>query len=127
MPADIERLQPGLYLLRWYGEVTFEQIANSQRIGLQYVAQDQVKNYILVADISAATKVPNDLRRYQSLFREDQTQYIHIVGANRAMAFAANTIRRFTGRLNHMRFYQTLDEALDEARQLLQIESPSSP
>lgn len=116
MPIETTRVEAGVYLNRWIGHITLDDILASEREGERLITPDE-KRIVLVNDLSAATRLPLDLKALRRI-AELNPQIIALLVVN------APALVRMAGEAQaklvswRVEFFDSLDVALERARSL---------
>lgn len=117
MPIKTKRIESGIYLNRWIGAVTMEDILQSEQDGMKNLGPDE-PCVVLVNDFSEVTRVPLDAKALRRMV-ENNPQVIGLLIVN------APALLRMVGEAQAksvswiVEFFDTLDIAYERARALL--------
>lgn len=117
MPIETTRIENGIYLNRWVGAVTMEDVLQSEQNGAKNLRSDEPR-VVLVNDLSEVKKVPLDIRALRRVV-ENNPQVIALLIVN------APALLRMVGEAQAksvswiVEFFDALDEAYERARGLL--------
>jgi hypothetical protein len=117
MPIEITHVESGVYLNRWIGHVTLDDVQQSEQEGVKLLRPDEPQ-VVLVNDLSDVTKLPLDLKALRRVV-EKNPQVIALLVVN------APPIVRLAGEAQaktvtwHIEFFDALDAAYERARALL--------
>ncbi len=121
MPIETTRIQTGLFLNRWLGDVTLDEIIESEKNGLQMLQPDE-KQVVLVNDLSAANRFPTDIRALRRIADTNpQIMALLVVDAPSMIRMVGEAQAKNLSWI--VEFYETLDEALARGRVLLNTDS----
>ncbi len=117
MPVEITRIESGLYLNRWHGQVTLAEVMQAEQDGLHMLQPDETR-VVLVNDLSAASKFPMDIKALRRIAATNP----HIVAL---LVVDAPSVIRMVGEAQAkslswiVEFHDTLDTALARGREIL--------
>ncbi|MCU0499612.1 MAG: hypothetical protein MUF87_19860 [Anaerolineae bacterium] len=118
MPVEASRIEHGIYLSRWVGDLGYEELRQGQLDGLALVKADGITQYVLIIDMLQLGKLLQDVRTMRQIVQSDpHLEHVIVVGVSPALSFLATTLQRLTGRFRDLQFCKTLDEAIQIARQ----------
>ena len=118
MPIETERLESGLYLNRWQGDITLDEIHASETQGAALMQQHGEEKVVLVNDLTDIRKVPMDLKALRRVV-ENNPQVVALLVVN------APSMMQMYGQAQAQTvpwiidFFDTMDEALSRGRDLL--------
>lgn len=118
MPIETERLDTGLYLNRWQGDITLAEIHTSEAQGAALMQQHGENKVVLVNDLTDIGKVPLDLKALRRVV-ENNPQVIALLLVNAPsmmQMFAQAQAQTVTWIID---FFDTMDEAVNRGRDLL--------
>jgi hypothetical protein len=117
MPIETTRIENGIYLNRWIGAVTMEDVLQSEQSGTQNLRPDEPR-VVLVNDLSEVSKVPLDTKALRRVV-ENNPQVIGLLIVN------APVLLRMVGEVQAksvswiVEFFDAMDAAYERARVLL--------
>jgi hypothetical protein len=117
MPIETTRIENGIYLNRWIGAVTMEDVLESEQNGTTNLRADEAR-VVLVNDLSEVKKVPLDTKALRRVV-ENNPQVIGLLIVN------APVLLRMAGEVQAksvswiVEFFDALDAAYERARGLL--------
>lgn len=117
MPIEIAQVEPGLYLNKWVGHVTMDEVLQSERQGAALMGADETR-VVLVNDLSDVTNLPMDLKALRRV-AESNPQVIALLVVN------APGIVRLVGEAQAktlswtVEFFNDVEGALERGRALL--------
>lgn len=117
MPIETTRIENGIYLNRWIGAVTLDDVLQSEQRGAKNLRTDEPR-VVLVNDLSEVTKVPMDAKALRRVV-ENNPQVIGLLIVDAPM------LLRMMGEVQAksvswiVEFFDALDAAYERARVLL--------
>lgn len=120
MPIETERLDHGLYLNRWQGDITLDEIRASEARGAGLMQQHGEAKVVLINDLTDIRKVPLDLKALRRVV-ENNPQVIALLIVN------APSMLQMYGQAQAQTvpwiidFFDTIDAAVSRGRDLLSI------
>jgi hypothetical protein len=117
MPIETTRIENGIYLNRWIGAVTMEDVLQSEQRGIKMIGADEPR-VVLVNDLSEVSKMPLDTKALRRVV-ENNPQVIGLLIVN------APVLLRMAGEAQAKKvswiveFFDVLDSAYARARVLL--------
>lgn len=123
MPVEITRIESGLYLNRWHGQVTLAEVMQAEQDGLQMLQPDETR-VVLVNDLSAASKFPMDIKALRRIAETNP----HVVAL---LVVDAPSMIRMVGEAQAkslswiVEFHDTLDTALTRGHEILSSPTPN--
>jgi hypothetical protein len=117
MPIEITHVESGVYLNRWIGHVTLDDIQQSELEGTKLLRSDEPQ-VVLVNDLSDVTKLPLDLKALRRVVEKNpQVIALLVVDAPPIVRLAGEAQARTV--TWYIEFFETLDAAYERARALL--------
>lgn len=120
MPVTLFYKEKGIYCSKWSGTVTFDEIFQTQSLGNAQVDEDGVSHYVLVLEFSEKPRLPIDIRQTGRLIAGDERMVaILMVAASDAMKLLGSTLTRVFKHVNPIEYFDTFEDALTRARELV--------
>ena len=117
MPIDTTRIQAGLFLNRWQGDVTMREVLESEKNGINMLQPDETR-VVLVNDLSAANRFPTDIRALRRIAETNpQLIALLVVDAPSMVRMVGEAQAKNLSLL--VEFYDTVEEALARGQDLL--------
>ena len=117
MPIDTTRIQTGLFLNRWQGDVTTSEVLESEKNGINMLQPDETR-VVLVNDLSAANRFPTDIRALRRIAETNPQLIALLVVDAPSMVRMVGEAQAKNLRLL-VEFYDTIDEAFERAKAIL--------
>ena len=118
MPIETTRLGHGLYLNRWLGAVTLDDIAQSAQAGGALMRAHGEARVVLVNDLADAERLPGDVRALRRIAADNpHVLALLVVSAPAVLRMVAEAQAAST--LWQVGFFETVDEACAHGRALL--------
>ncbi|RMG84939.1 MAG: hypothetical protein D6712_10365 [Chloroflexi bacterium] len=118
MTIDVERYQPHIYISRWRGVVTLEEVSQASQIRQQFADEDGNGNYVVILDAREVDEVPfhpKELGRKAMV--DDRLLKFIVVRAPFLLKLANDLITMQTS--IRTEFVDTFEEALERAQEIL--------
>jgi len=117
MPIETTRIENGIYLNRWIGAVTMEDVLQSEQNGIKNLRSDEPR-VVLVNDLSDVRKVPLDTKALRRVV-ENNPQVIGLLIVNAPMLLRMAGEAQAKSVSWTVEFFDALDAAYERARGLL--------
>lgn len=118
MPIETTRLGHGLYLNRWLGAVTLDDIAQSAAAGSALMQAHGEACVVLVNDLADAERLPGDVRALRRI-AADNPHVLALLVVNAPTMLKAVAETQAVSALWPVSFFETVDEACAHGRALL--------
>ena len=121
MPVTVTRLEPGIYRYQWLGLTKLEETKEALSEAVEQGKLHGDNPHVQIIDLSEVGRYPVDLRGLGEI-SEMQREYVRrvlVVAASPGAKLLGRTLTRIVPALRNMRFYETLDEALIAARDII--------
>lgn len=120
MPIELKQRERGIYTTLWKETVTLDEMAEAQELGRKLADEDDLSHYIMIFDMSAKPRIPTDIRQTGRLIAMDETVLrTVIVGGSESLKLFSSTLMRVFKQMNPIEHFDTMEEALIFARELL--------
>ena len=118
MPIETTRVEPGIYLLRWYGDLTVEDIIGNNENDMALFQQHGETNIVLIIDMTDAGKQPLELHELGKVIKANKgrVQVIRLHAPFGAKMVGSALMRLYP--MSDIRYMENEDEALQAARQM---------
>src|SRR5262245_19760815 len=117
MPIETTRIESGIYLNRWIGAVTMDDVLQSEQSGAKNLRSDE-PHVVLVNDLSDVTKVPMDAKALRRVV-ENNPQVIGLLIVNAPVLLRMMGAAQARSVSWIVEFFDVLDMAYERARVLL--------
>lgn len=121
MPVETVRLEKAIYLSRWLGRITIEDLVHGQRAGDDIMRQygEAELPYVLIGDLVETQSIEPNIQAYRELFKGTSRMISALmINAPSSLKFVGEIFVKINPSFR-LEFYDTLDEALVRARQIL--------
>ena len=118
MPIEIARVERGLYLNRWLGVVTLDDVAGAAQTGRALMQTHDEAQVVLVNDLAAAERLPGDVRVLRRL-AADNPQVIALLVVSAPSLVRVMAEAQAAGAPWQVGFFDSIDAACAHGRGLL--------
>jgi hypothetical protein len=95
MPIQVAFIEPGIYLSEWIGQVTADEVRQSQRDGTALANTHQEKRTVLIVDFAQMRRFPIDISLLnRSAVRDPRLHRILLVNAPSGVRLVAGTLAK---------------------------------
>jgi alkyl hydroperoxide reductase subunit AhpC len=117
MPAQIERREPGVYLVNWEGAITRDELLDFIRMRDQQVEQGGDLRYVMIADVTKASMREYDIRTTRRAIEDPRLEAVYVINPSMVMQTLIQLLRQITKIT--IDICASYDEALTRAHEAL--------
>jgi hypothetical protein len=125
VPIETTRVEPGIYRLRWYGDLTVEDILGDNENNMGMFRPNGETNAVLMIDMKDAGKQPLELPEMGNVIKANQGRVqVILLHAPFGVKMIGSALKRLYP-MSDIRYMENEADALEAARQMRDAHLPT--